>query len=67
MVAGVGVGWFDSLAAAARRWVTLGQRFQPDKKAARMYKTRVEQYERLLELVNRLGVQDSASGTGRSK
>ena len=67
MVAGVGVGWFDSLAATARRWVTLGQPFRPDKKAARMYKTRVEQYERLLELVNRLGVQDSASGTGRSK
>jgi len=67
MVAGVGAGLFDGLAATARQWVTLGQRFRPDKRAARMYKTRVEQYERLLELVNQLGVQDDASGTGRRK
>ena len=67
MVAGVGVGLFDGFADVARRWVTLGQRLQPDKKAAGMYRSRVEQYKRLLELVNQFGVQGGASDTGSRK
>ena len=67
MVAGVGAGLFEGLADTARRWVTLGQWFQPEKEAAQMYQGRVEQYKRLLELVNELGVQDNASETGSSK
>ncbi len=67
MVAGVGVGLFDSLSNVARRWVALGRRLRPDRKAAEIYRRRVGQYERLLELVNRFGIEVAASDKGSSK
>lgn len=48
LVAGFGVGLFKSLAAAARRWVTLGDRVTPQRKSAKHYEARISTYRKLL-------------------
>ena len=66
MVAGVGVGLFDNVEEAAKRWVSLGRRFRPSKKAAKIYESRIELYESLLDVMNQFGVQARVLGKGKS-
>jgi xylulokinase len=49
MLAGAGAGLFASLPEVAEKWVTLGQRFEPDASRAEYYAGRIAQYQALLD------------------
>ncbi len=48
LLAGFGVGLFQSLPAAAKRWISLGEAVRPDRALAAHYQHRQSEYERLL-------------------
>ena len=52
LLAGFGVGLVKDLDATARRWIRTGRAFRPDPRQAGGLQTRLERYERLLEILN---------------
>ena len=51
LLAGHGVGLFPDLDAAARRWITTGRVFEPDRTQTGHYAARLDRYRRLLDLL----------------
>lgn len=52
LVAGYGVGLFDNLDAAARRWIKTASAVRPDRSLAAHYRSRQTRYQRLLGLMD---------------
>jgi sugar (pentulose or hexulose) kinase len=52
MLAGYGVGLFESLEQAAARWIGRGRPVRPAKELAAHYQMRVIRYKSLLERLN---------------
>jgi xylulokinase len=52
LLAGFGVGLFESLDAAAQEWIVTGQRVRPQRRLGAHYAARLRRYQRLLELLD---------------
>jgi len=52
LLAGYGVGLVRDLDATARKWISAGSAFRPDRRWAGYYQARRERYQRLLEILN---------------
>ena len=53
MLAGYGVGLFDSIDETASRWIAPGEAYEPNRAMADHYAKRLERYRELLKLMNR--------------